>query len=333
MGQVKRLLGSFCKQLLWKSLLPQGPGNLLRSVWERFQRFLEHIIQCPRKIWKTVSWRISNRTTLRRVHTTPPLLLPPAHSKDLQKDEIQQAGKKEEDVDATAIVTSGASNRQAVPVSTSLPGRLAQSSAPLLAALGLLSPALPALTRQCSADLNDKSITTTFEQIYNNSRSCAVFTIIQLNRSSLSDNVNPGDNVLSNTPVSDPLVSLVIPGLPGTTDFTTGTGSGEMPAPVLEPSASNLDFTINAVEVAQAATPPKPTNFWGRAGNESSVILHWGAIATATSWEFRYRRLGQRLGKLDDGGGQRRHHHGTHRHGNSSADERGVLSVSGAGEG
>ena len=177
-----------------------------------------------------------------------------------------------------------------------MPGRLAQSSALLLAALGLLSPALPALTRQCSADLNDKSVTTTFEQIYNNSRSCAVFNVIQLNRSSLSGNVNPGDNILSSTPVSDPLVSLVIPGLSGTTDFTTGTGSGKMPAPVLEPSASNLDFTINAVEVAQASTPPKPTNFWGRAGNESSVILHWDAIATATSWEFRYRRLGQSWG-------------------------------------
>ena len=113
---------------------------------------------------------------------------------------------------------------------------LTWTSPPLLAACSVLSPTLPALTRDCDTD--------SFEY----GESCGAFNIVRS---------HPG--TLTNTP-NYPFLSYPL--------------------------------RFNGVELAQTSTLPRPTGFWGSAGDQS-VVLNWTAMAAATSWEFRYKRQGQ----------------------------------------
>ena len=52
---------------------------------------------------------------------------------------------------------------------------------------------------------------------------------------------------------------------------------------------------LDAVQLAQVSRPGKPTNFEARAESES-VILSWDAMAVASSWDFRYKKVGESWG-------------------------------------
>ena len=242
-NQVKRLLGSCFNKLPWKPLWKHRGENFLRPLWERLQRFLRDI----RKRFPFLSY-----------------------NKVLQKDEAKQkdAIKQEEcssaptpldtdkgdkkDVDTTLTVTSSTSNHQIASGPTSFLKRLAQSSTPLLTALGLFSPNVPALTRQCDTNPGWNHVTETFEKIYNYRNSTAFIDL--------------DDNTLTNTPVANPLISLALTDLPGTVNFTNAKGNGDTSAsdgtmgdnlglqaePVsldAEPTAAvtSLDFSLNNI--------------------------------------------------------------------------------------
>ena len=195
-NQVKRLLGSCFNKLPWKTLWKHRGGNLLRPLWESLQRFLRNI----RKRFPFLSYKAKQKDRIKQEEcSSAPTPL-----------DTDKGDKK--DVDTTLTVISSASNHQIASGPTSFLKRLAQSSTPLLTALGLFSPNVPVLTRQCDTTLNWNHVAETFEKTYNY-RNCTA-------------SINFDNNTLINTPVANPLISLALTDLPGTVNFTNAKGNG-----------------------------------------------------------------------------------------------------------